>query len=404
VSESFTPYQRRLFVFLSVATFFEGYDFLALTQILPELRKDMSLDQAQAGAMVAFINVGTVIAYLLVRQADRWGRRRVLTWTIAGYTTFTFLTGFAPNVWVFAAFQMIARIFLIGEYATSMVIAAEEFPASRRGMVIGVIAAFSSLGAIVCAGTVPFLVKSPFGWRTVYFVAIVPLVIVGFARRGLRETARFAGQGARPEVRSLLAIWKTPYRKRVLELGAVWFVAYIATQNTVTFWKDYAVTERGLTDAQVGAAIAIAAVGSLPLVFGMGKLMDKIGRRLSAAIVFTVGALGTFGAYTLEGRAELTVALVLAIFAAGAFLPVMNAFTAELFPTEMRGDGFAWTNNLIGRLGYVVSPMVIGHFARDAGWGPVVRLTAIFPLVAIVLVFLLLPETRGRSLEETAAL
>jgi putative MFS transporter len=348
--------------------------------------------------------VGTVLAYLLVRKADVWGRKRVLTWTIVGYTLATFATGLAPNPWVFCACQAVARVFLIGEYATSMVIAAEEFPASRRGMVIGVIAAFSSLGAIVCAGTVPLLVQSPYGWRTVYFVAIVPLVIVAFARRGLRETARFAQQGAHPEVRPLLAIWKTPHRRRVVELGAIWFVAYIATQNTVTFWKDYAVTERGLNDAQVGGAIAVAAVASLPLVFGMGKAMDKIGRRPTAAIVFTAGALGTFGAYTLHGRVELTVALVLAIFASGAFLPVMNAFTAELFPTEMRGDGFAWANNILGRLGYVVSPVIIGHFAHGLGWGPVVRLTAAFPLLAILLVFLLLPETRGRSLEETAAL
>ena len=38
-----------------------------------------------------------------------------------------------PNVFVFAGLQLIARIFLIAEWATSMVIAAEEFPADRRG-------------------------------------------------------------------------------------------------------------------------------------------------------------------------------------------------------------------------------------------------------------------------------
>ncbi len=87
----YTPYQRRLFVFLSVATFFEGFDFLALAQILPELRADFGLTKTGAGLLFGFVNAGTVVAWLLVRKADRWGRRPVLMVTILGYTVFTFL-------------------------------------------------------------------------------------------------------------------------------------------------------------------------------------------------------------------------------------------------------------------------------------------------------------------------
>ena len=68
--EKLSSYQRRLFVFLSVATFFEGYDFMALTQILPELRADFGLDRTAGGILLGVINVGTVIAYLLIRKAD----------------------------------------------------------------------------------------------------------------------------------------------------------------------------------------------------------------------------------------------------------------------------------------------------------------------------------------------
>jgi MFS transporter, putative metabolite:H+ symporter len=402
-SAPFTPYERRLFLFLSVATFFEGYDFLALTQILPELRADMKLDQAQAGALVAFINVGTVIAYLVVRQADRWGRRRVLTWTIAGYTAFTFLTGLSPNVWFFAAAQMLARIFLIGEYATSMVIAAEEFPAARRGLVIGVISACGSLGSVVCAGVVPLLLQTAWGWRTVYFVGILPLLLLAVARRSLRETRRFAEQARPQAARPLLEIWRTPHARRALQLGLIWLVTYICTQNAITFWKEFAIAERSFTDKQVGTAISIAAVVSLPLVFGVGKLIDRIGRRPGALIVFGLGAAGVFGSYTLQSPWALTGALIFGIFGASAVLPVLNAYTTELFPTELRGDAFAWANNLIGRIGYVLSPVLVGLAAREVGWGAAVRMTAVFPLVALVLIFWWLPETRARELEETAA-
>jgi putative MFS transporter len=187
----FTAYQKRLFGFLSVACFFEGYDFFALSQLLPNLRAYFGLTESQGTAMVGVINAGTVLAYVMVGLADRWGRRRVLTATILGYTLFTLLSGLAPSALVFVLFQLLARVFLIGEWATSMVIAAEEYPASRRGLVIGVISAAAGLGSIVCAGLVPVLLKTPLGWRAVYLAGVLPLLLVAYARRGLRETERF---------------------------------------------------------------------------------------------------------------------------------------------------------------------------------------------------------------------
>ena len=398
-----TPYQWKLFAFLSVATFFEGYDFLALTQILPNLRAEMGLSEFGAGILVAFINAGTIVAYLLVRKADAWGRKRLLMVTIAGYTVFTFLTGLSPNVWLFAIFQFIARIFLIAEWATSMVYAAEEFPADRRGMVIGVIQAFASLGSIVCAGVVPLMLSTDYGWRTVYFVGIVPLVILAYARRGLKETARFQA-GERPKAQPIGRIFKTPYKGRMLQLALIWGLTYVCTQNAITFWKEFAVAERGMTDGEVGLAITVAAVGSMPLIFLAGKLLDVIGRRGGAVVIYTLTVLGVFGAYFLSGKWPLTAALVLAIFGVSAVLPVLNAYNTELFPTDLRGDAFAWANNLLGRIGYVLAPLAVGFMAQTMGWGRAVQITTIFPVLALILILAWLPETRGRELEETSAL
>jgi putative MFS transporter len=398
-------YQRRLLVFLSVATFFEGYDFIALAQLLPELRADLGLDTGEGGGLVSFINLGTVAAYVLVRLADRWGRRRLLTVTIAGYTLFTFLSGLAPGARSFAVFQFVARMFLIAEWATSMVVAAEEFPAARRGFVIGIIQGCSSLGSIACAGLVPLLVQTRWGWRTVYFVGIIPLVLLAYARRGLRETRRFAEQEPPAAAGDLLRIWRTPYRGRLVALGAVWTFTYLCTHNAVTFWKEFAIAERALSPAQVAASIAIAAVASMPFVFYAGKLIDQVGRRRGAVVIFGLTVAGVFGCYTLHGQAALTVALVFGIFGASAVLHVLNAFTAELFPTDLRGDAFAWSNNLLGRLlGYVPSPWLVGVLAADVGWGSAMRLTVLGPIVALALIWLLLPETGSRELEETAAL
>jgi putative MFS transporter len=302
-------------------------------------------------------------------------------------------------------------VFLIAEWATAMVYAAEEFPADRRGMVIGVIQGFSSLGAIVCAGVVPMLLKVPIenpvsgellGWRAVYFVGVVPLVLLAFARRNLKETQRFTESVKDRGHRAFTAIWKSPYRRRVIELAIIWGVAYVCSQNAVTFWKDFAMSERGLTDADVGSCITIAALLSMPLIFAVGPLMDRAGRLPGAVIVFGLGGVGVFLSYTLDGKWPLTGALVFGVFGASAVPAVLNAFTTELFPTDFRGDAFAWANNLLGRIGYVLSPIAVGMLAEAHSWGGVLRYTAIANIIALALIFLWLPETKNRELEETA--
>ena len=410
----FTPYHRRLFVLLSVATFFEGYDFMALTQILPELRADMGLTPSQGAFLIAFVNAGSIAAWLLVRKADVWGRKRVLTATIAGYTVFTFLTAFSVNVWMFAILQFVGRIFLLAEWAVAMVYAAEEFPADRRGMVMGVIQAFSSLGAIVCAGVVPLLLDTEYGWRSVYLVGILPLALVAYSRRNLEETTRFVASATAGARRSFLDIVRGPHARRVFAVGIIWLVTYCCTQNAVVFWKEFVVAERGFSAGDVGKAVTLAAVVSMPLVFLSGKLLDVIGRKPGATVIFVATSVGVYGAYSLGVEVPvgsganafwpLTGALILAVFGVSAVLPVLNAFTTELFPTELRGDAYAWSNNLIGRLGYVGAPILVGLFADDLGWGGAVRPTAVFPLIALALIWWLLPETANKELEETARL
>jgi len=402
----FTPYQIKLFAFLSVATFFEGFDFFALTLILSDLQAEWALSDQAIGILFAAVNAGTVVAWLLVRKADRWGRKTVLSITILGYALFTFLSGLSWNVWSFAFFQFMARIFLIGEWATATVYAAEEYPADRRGTVIGVIQAFSSFGAIVCAGIMPLLVSLQYGWRTVYFVGIIPLLILAVARRGLRETARFEESKATgPTVApAITRILHSPYRKRVLQLGLIWFVTYACSNTAVSFFEIHATTDLNWTKKDVSQVLTISAVVSLPLVFFAGKLLDIIGRKRGAALIFTATSIGVFLGYTVESKWALVPIMSLAVFGVSSVLPVLNAFISELFPTELRGDAFAWTNNLIGRIGYVLAPIGIGIAAAKWSWGAAIAPMAIFPLIALALIYLWLPETNGRELEETASL
>ena len=403
MKSNFTAYQKRLFVFLSVACFFEGYDFFAITQLLPSLRETYQLTPREGTWLITLINFGTMLAYLLVRRADRWGRKRVLNVTIAGYALFTFASAFAPDAVTFGVLQMLARVFLIGEWATSMVVAAEEYPAERRGMVIGVVSASAGLGSIVCAGVVPLLLKTPLGWRSVYIIGVLPLLLLMYARRGLKETERFTNRSPQaPLDPPLFDLLRGPHRRRVLELGAIWFLSYICTNNAVTFWKEFALAERGLSHGQIGLIMTVAALVSMPLIFFAGRMLDAIGRKRGAAIIYLATAFGVFGAYTFHGVVPLLVCMTIGIFGINAVLTVLNTFMTELFPTEARGNAAAWSNSLIGRVGYCLSPLAIGQVVEQYGWALPLRLTTVFPLLALGLIFWLLPETNARELEDTA--
>ncbi len=398
-------YRRKLLFFLGVATFFEGFDQMALAQLLPSVQRDFELTDWHVGALVAFVNVGTVVAYLLVRQADRIGRKPLLNVTIIGYAITSFLSGLAPEPISFAVLQLLSRVFLIGEWVVSTVYAAEEFPANERGFAIGLINAFSSLGAVLCAGVVPLLLHAPWGWRTVYFVGTVPLIALALARRNIRETTRFEKiPASERKPAALFRIFDTPYRRRMLQLALIWGLTYVCTQTAITFFKSRAVDELHRTEGEVGTIISVAAVLSMPAVFAVGNLFDRFGRKPIATFVFLATALGCVGAYTAESTPLLVVSAILAVFGCSAILPVLNAFNTELFPTDLRGDAFAWSNNLLGRIGYVLSPLVVGVAADRFGWGPSVALTAIGPVIALVLILRWLPETSGRELEETSRL
>ncbi|MGC8494182.1 MAG: MFS transporter [Syntrophobacteraceae bacterium] len=397
-------YHYLLLLIVGAVTFFDGYDFLAITQLLPNLQSSFGLNQTQLGLLIMLVNTGAIAAFLLMRAADTSGRRRLLLLTLAGFTLSSFASGVAPNVTLFGFFQFCSRLFLIADTEIAVVYVAEEFPAVHRGLAIGVLQGCFSLGAIACATLVPLLLKTPWGWRSVYLFGAVSVLTLLPARSKLRESRRFTEFAItkEPERRTFFAIWRSPYRRRMLQMGLVWAFSYACTQSTVMFWKEFVVSERGFTATEVGVSIALAALVAMPAVFLCGRLLDRVGRRMGALIVFGIEIVGAAGSYSLHGRWPLTAMLVLGIFGASSVQLVLNAFTAELFPTDQRGDAFAWSNNLLGRMGFVLSPLLIGYLASFGGWGRAVRLTAIGPLLALAMLLKWAPETNARELEETS--
>ena len=191
------------------ATLFEGYDRFIVTLALPYIAHDLGAGEGVLGWSLSVIRGGALLAIVLCLMADRVGRRGVLLWTVLGYTVVTALTGLSRGLADFVALQVVASVFLNTELALSQVVIAEEFPATARGLGLGLLGAAAAIGAGLAAALFPAFVASPLGWRGLYFVGIVPLLIVGYLRRSLPETTRWAAPrpGGAPSRAACCACW-----------------------------------------------------------------------------------------------------------------------------------------------------------------------------------------------------
>lgn len=402
-------YRRKLLWVLSVATFFEGYDGFVLAFVLASILADLGGTEAQAGFVRALITVGTVLAFFLAALADRIGRRRLLLYTIAGYTGTTLLTALSPNLAALASFQFLAQVFLGAEWAVAITIVVEEFPASERGRALGIVTAMGTLGGIF-VGVLAFagLGNTPLGWRAFFLVGIIPLVIIGIVRRGLHETERYSAIEtgfATLDRTSLWEPWKRAFRRDIMAVGLMHFFRFSATSSAAFWWPYYAQQEVGMSLSLSGLYLAAAGVLGVIGFIVAGRLMDRIGRR-PAFILYMAMAL-IFGVWLFQVRSPglMLPMLCIAIFFGLGSGAMTSAFSTEIFPTYVRSRAAAWARNAFEIPGGVFGPLVVGVLGdhRTGAIGSVGDAMSVLLLVVIVptvfIAWRYIQETKGLDLQ-----
>ncbi|MGH2703514.1 MAG: MFS transporter [Actinomycetota bacterium] len=402
-------YLRLLMILLGSTTFFEGYDAAIAGVVLPDLARSLSVSEREVGTAIAVVGLGAFGALFVTAIGDRIGRRPLLIGTTLLYALFTGLTATAHGVVSFAAYQFFARIFLIAEYATAVTIAAEELPADRRGRAIGLLTALGAVGLVSVAALYLPLSKTSLGWRGLYLVGVIPLLIVAPLRMRLRETQRFLEWRARGERIARVpfrAVLRTQYRGQLLRLGGVFFFSHFALLSGMTWWTWYATRERGFTiSLRNRFLIATSLLGILGY-FAAGRLQDRIGRRPTGTIFFLAGTVSGVILFQVHDRKMMFASMVGAVFFGLGANPIIGALASELFPTEIRATSVAVVRSLFGTSGAILGPFVVGRLA-DRVHGPIgnvgdsVTLAALFFLPAVAFLRML-PETAGRELESIA--
>lgn len=391
-----------LLAVLGVASFFDGYDAGLLAIILPQIKREFVLSNAQATTMLAVIFFGAIPALFLSRRADVVGRRKILFLSIVGYTIFTGATALSPNVWVFATFQIIARFFILVEAAVAHVMVAEELPARSRGFGFGFLAMLVGLGTGTAAGMNILFDAFSLDWRWLYVVGLPLLVVVTILRRALPESKRFESAKSDGRLAKWSLILRPPHRHWLILVAAVAFSAALI-QQPVEFAVTFLEEDRGLGTSLTSLLLLVAGLPTLILMPIGGALSDRIGRRAVGAT--TAGLAVVCGAlfYTVDaGVAVLTITLGFTIAGFAVAQPTISAYNAELFPTSLRSQAGAWTT-MARSVGQVASfVLAIPLLALTDSLSTTTLVLLIGPVVMIVLIVAFFPDTHGRELEDTS--
>jgi putative MFS transporter len=440
-----TPYLASLFALLSTATLFDGFDSAMLSFAAPDVRDTLGITREEWGFVSGLTRMGVMVSFLFLLSADRFGRRTVMMITIIGFAVANGMTAFVTTKEGFIVAQFFARIFLTAEYALAVIMIGEEYPARYRGRAIAILTSLATVGVMVMAKVQPHvliaegetggwlhslglqivlfgqdlmgLAPATEGWRSLYALGALPLVLVIGLRFTVRETRRFEASSHERKVhssdesswrrhwRDALLPWAPQYRGRTAIVALLWNCAHIVTAPSVVYWVIFAREDLGLTTAQVGDIVFWGYGGGVAGHFVAGWLIDVIGRKRTCAGFYVAAAISIFWLYhhpTLFGQ---YIWMIATVFSFGAAMTATHVYASELFPTEIRATGYGWTTNFLGRITEVITPMFIGallvplHNDIPAA----IAIVAVGPIIGAIAVLRYAPETQGLTLEEIQA-
>jgi MFS family permease len=406
VPEEITPRQLRLLGFIALALLFENYDLSMLGSAIKYIREDFGLPQSEVGRLTALVRLGAIPALFVIPFVDRLGRRRVFLASVIGMSLGTLATAFSQSAGQFVALQMVSRTFLITASATAFVIVAEELPAARRGWGVGILGALGAFGFGLGALLFAAIDVLPFGWRFLYAVGVVPLLLLPRFRREVSETARFVrDRGEGEDLGRALASWLDPLRVilrrhpgRALGIALLGALAAGGHASGFQIMGDYLLTDRAWEPWRYSALFIL---GGLFGIIGnpvAGRLGDRHGRRVVGFVVLALFPICMALFYRGDGWL-IPAAWIPAVFMVQGGSTVIRTLSTELFPTASRGTATGWLM-LLETGGAAVALAAVTQLTPE-GASVVPAVTALSCLtVAAAFVVLFLPETANRELEQ----
>ncbi|WP_273397887.1 MFS transporter [Actinobacillus porcinus] len=379
----------------------DGFDLLILGFMLTAISADLGLTPAQGGSLVTWTLIGAVAGGIIFGAlSDKYGRVRVLTWTIVLFAVFTGLCAIAQGYWDLLIYRTIAGIGLGGEFGIGMALAAEAWPARHRAKASSYVALGWQVGVLAAALLTPLLLPV-IGWRGMFVVGIFPAFVAWFLRARLHEPEVFTRKLEREKPK------QSPFKLLIKDSKttkvSVGIVVLTSVQNFgyygIMIWlPNFLSKQLGFSLTKSGLWTAVTICGMMAGIWIFGRLADKIGRKPSF-LIFQAGAVISIIAYS-----QLTdpTAMLFAGAALGAFVNGMmggyGALMSEAYPTEAR----ATAQNVLFNLGRAVGgfgPVVVGAIVSAYSFQIAIAFLATIYVLDMLATIFLIPELKGKALE-----
>ena len=433
--------ERLIHIIVSVAALgglLFGYDTGVISGAILFIKKSFSLSPQLQEIVVSAVLVGAVIGAVTGgRLADRFGRRRLIILSAVIFSIGAVATALTPLISLLIAGRIVVGIAIgIASFIAPMYIS-ELAPARVRGSLVSVNQLAITVG-IVVSYLVDYAFSGLGAWRMMLGLAAVPSIILALAMWRLPSSPRWlVARGSMDKARSVLGRIRRPSEidaevkeiKRSLEkqkgsgvllshpmLRMALFVGIglavfqqLTGINTVIYYAPTIFEFAGFKTAGF-SILATVGVGLVNVAFTLLaiRLIDRVGRRplLLGGVAGQIVGLVILGlAFQLHQLARFigyiavaSLAIYVASFAIGLG-PVFWLMISEIYPLKVRGAAMSlatvvnWGVNLAVAVTFLTLVGAVGRpgtFWIYAGIG----------IAAWLFFYFLVPETRGKSLEE----
>jgi MFS family permease len=401
--KSAPPASRRSLFAAAFGWMLDSFDVMLYAMVLAYLMKDLGMTKATAGLLGSVTLVASAAGGVLFGVvADRLGRTWAMRASILIYSVFTAACGFSQTVPMLAVFRVFLGLGMGGEWASGAALVSETWPAEHRGKAFGFVQSFWAVGyaaaALVTAVVYPWL-----GWRAVFFIGVLPALLVFWIQARVEEPEiwkkqKQAAPSEKPSIRSTIRGRLLGITAAVTVMNAFTLFAWWGFNLWIPGYLSLAPDKggMGLSPAHMSALIIFMQFGMWLGYLSFGYISDTLGRK--RAYVAFLAAAAIFILIYARVRAPLVLFFLgpfTAFFGTGYFSG-FGALTAELYPTSIRATLQGFTYN-IGRVLSAVAPLVIGSLAQDKGFGTAFLLAAA-AFAAAAVMWIWIPETKGREL------